>query len=89
MGIADLIIDSQLLDCYPQYSHQDSIVDLNFSEGDKLVFFNTGGANFDKNTISLNTNTLSIKYDATHLISIDINITSLSSAEIESNILVV
>jgi len=71
----------------------DTVADFNISEGDTLKFFNTGGAQFDRDRVSLNTagDQLSIAYgaDANDVLSIGLTNARLVLDDLTSDVLII
>ena len=74
---------------FTKTSTQDTVTDFNVAEGDTIAFFNKGGAIFDRSSLDLTNGVLTINYDSTNTISIDLSNTSLLLSDIESNILII
>ena len=74
---------------FTKTSTHDTVTDFSVEDGDVLMLFNRGGANFDLETAVLTGGNLTINYDASNTITINLTDTTLTLDEIESNILVV
>jgi len=74
---------------FTKTSTQDTVTDFSVEDGDVLMLFNRGGANFDLETAVLTGGNLTINYDASNTITINLTDTTLTLDEIESNILVI
>ena len=67
-------------------STNDSVTDFNAAEGDTLAFFNTGGAEFDKSSVTANSegDGISIEYsynDQTLSLDISLGLSSISDTD--------
>ena len=74
-------------------STNDSVTDFNAAEGDTLKFFNTGGATFDRDSISLNSagDELSIAYgsDADDVLTISLTNAGLQLNDLTTDVLII
>jgi len=74
---------------FTKTSVSDTVVDFSLDDGDSLVFFNTGGADFDKGSVQVNSGKLSINYAANASIEIQLSDLGLTAEDLESSIYVV
>ena len=74
---------------FTRTSTADTITDFNITEGDTLVFFNTGGADFDTSTMVLTGESLQINYSAEDSITILLEGSNLTVEDLSDSIFVV
>ena len=78
---------------FTKTSKNDTISDFNIADGDTLKFFNTGGAQFDRDNISLNSagDELSIAYgsDADDVLTISLTHAGLQLNDLTSDVLII
>ena len=70
-------------------SASDTIQDFRLSDGDTLVFFNSGGAAFDRTSMELNGSELSIHYSHAQSITINLANTDLALEDLSASIFIV
>ena len=66
----------------------DTVKDFSPSDGDTLKFFNTGGAQFDRSSVSLTGDVLSIS-DGTSVLNITLEGVGLQMADLGSDVLII
>ncbi|MDB4841486.1 hypothetical protein OAH73_02755 [Planktomarina sp.] len=69
-------------------STNDTVKDFSLSDGDTLKFFNTGGAQFDRGSVGLNGNVLSIS-DGAEVLTITLEGANLQMADLGSDVLII
>jgi len=73
---------------FTKTSTNDTIKDFSLSDGDTLKFFNTGGALFDRDSVGLNGDKLSIS-DGTAVLTITLEGAGLQLADLGSDVLII
>ena len=73
---------------FTKTSTNDTVKDFSPSDGDTLKFFNTGGAQFDRSSVSLNGDVLSIS-DGTDVLTITLEGTGFDMADLGNDVLII
>ena len=75
---------------FTKTSTNDTVKDFSPSDGDTLKFFNTGGAQFDRSSVSLNSagDELSIS-DGTDVLTITLEGTGFAMADLGNDVLII
>nr|WP_271857959.1 ubiquitin-like protein [Planktomarina sp.] len=73
---------------FTKTSTNDTVKDFSLSDGDTLKFFNTGGAQFDRDSVSLTGDVLSIS-DGTDVLTITLEGAGLQSNDLGSDVLII